>query len=92
MSADEQAAQQQRIATADIERCRSMGATTESQFFNCRMAIYQQRTAQSEARRRQMQAIGAALLANPQPQQPTYPRTVTCRSVPEGIMVRTVCN
>ena len=92
MSAEEQAAQQQRVAMADIERCRSMGATTEAQFFSCRMAIYQQRTTQSEANGRQMQALGAALLANPQPQQTAFPRSVTCRSIPEGIMVRTACS
>lgn len=65
-----------------------MGAVTHADFTRCQNNRYQQREA---ANRAQRQALGAALLANPQP-QPVYPRSVTCRSTPEGIMVRTVCN
>ncbi len=88
---EQQAAHDQRVAQIYHDQCASMGAVTQDQFFNCRLQLQQADAARSEAYGRRMQAVGAQMLmGNPQPQQ--YPRTVTCRSVPEGIVVRTVCN
>ena len=88
---EQQAARDQRVAQIYHDQCASMGAVTQDQFFNCRLQLQQADAARSEAYGRRMQAVGAQMLmGNPQPQQ--YPRTVTCRSVPEGIVVRTVCN
>lgn len=90
-SPEQQIAQQQRAAQAGIERCRALGAVTQEQFFQCRMQQQQADAARSEAYGRQMQALGNAMIMGT-PQQQTYQRPVTCRSIPEGIMVRTVCN
>lgn len=91
VSPEQQAAHDQRVAQIYHDQCASMGAVTQDQFFNCRLQLQQADAARSEAYGRRMQAVGAQMLmGNPQPQQ--YPRTVTCRSVPEGIVVRTVCN
>lgn len=91
-SPEQQIANQQRAAQAGIERCRAMGAVTQEQFFQCRLQQQQADAARSEAYGRQMQALGTAMIMGTPQQQPTYPRSVTCRSIPEGVMVRTVCN
>lgn len=86
---EQRAARDQRVAQRYHDRCAAMGAVTQDQFFQCRLQLQQADTTASEAYGRRMQAAGNSLImGTPQQQQ----RPVTCRSVPEGVIVRTVCN
>jgi len=89
---EQQAAREQRTAEITRSRCASMGAVNQDQFFQCRLQLQQADIARSQAYGRQMQAVGNAMIVGTPQQQPTYQRPVTCRSIPEGIMVRTVCS
>ena len=88
---EQQAARDQRVAQQYHDRCAAMGAQTQEQFFQCRLQMQQADQARAAAYRNALNPVFDQMISGT-PQQQTYQRPVTCRSIPEGIMVRTVCN
>ena len=91
VSPEQQAARDQRVAQRYHDRCAAMGAQTQEQFFQCRLQMQQADQARAAAYRNALDPVFDQMISGT-PQQQTYQRPVTCRSIPEGIMVRTVCN